>query len=517
MPEQNQAITITYDQSTRTFICVCHHDDRAIPKDAGFFWSPITREWQTKKISTAARLLKYFDATARKVIGNTSVDTINWPTLDIRTPKNQRLKRFQEDGARFALTRNHSYLAFDMGLGKTPTAISVINTLRAETLIICPPFLVTNWQRELKAWAINQSTDQILNGTTSPLTKESIVILPDSLLDRSTIQDFVRQRNFELLIIDEAHRFKSPEAKRTKALFGSITSQIPRVIALSGTPMPNRPIELFSVLSALAHNSIHFMDKHTFGVKFCNAFETRHGWDYTGASNLDVLSRLIQKDFMMRRSKAEMMPELSPKEERIIPLNGKETKETKKITRALYLKYQGDAERMIKNRHLGDLSEYRRLNGIDKVPFALEYIKDILENSGESLLIFAWHRDVITLLEKELSKITAACVIDGGTKQRARDERLRDFQNGDLRVIIGQISTMVGHNLTKATRCIFVESSWSPADNEQAADRAHRIGQTDTVVVDYLTISGTIDDQIISANKFKKQNINKVGLGAQKE
>lgn len=512
MPTPNN-ITITYDAATRTFICVCHHDDRAIPKDAGFFWSPISREWQTKKISTAARLLKYFDETARKVIGNTSVDTINWPTLDIRVPKDQRLKRFQEDGARFALTRNHSYLAFDMGLGKTPTAISVINTLRADTLIICPPFLVSNWQRELKTWLINPSIDQISNGTTAQTSKESVIVLPDSLLDRSTIQDFIRQRNFELLIIDEAHRFKSPEAKRTKALFGGITSRIPRVICLSGTPMPNRPIELFSVLSSLAHNSIHFMDKHTYGLKFCNAFETKHGWDYTGASNLDVLSRLIQKDFMMRRSKAEMMPELGPKEERIIPLNGSETKDTKKLNRSLYLKYQGDTDQMIKHRHLGDLSEYRRRNGIDKVPVALEYIKDILDNSSESLLVFAWHREVITLLEKELSKITSCAVIDGGTKPRARDERIRDFQNGDLRLIIGQISTMVGHNLTKATRCIFVESSWSPADNEQAADRAHRIGQTDTVVVDYLVISGTIDDKIVSANKFKKININKVGLG----
>lgn len=500
-------IQISYDIQSRSFICRCNFDERDIPKRAGFFWSPVSRLWETKKISTAARLREFFDESAKKLLGNNSVEKTPWPSDGrLNIPPTQRLRKFQEDGVRFALERNHSYIAFEQGLGKTPTAITIINTCLLPTLIVCPPFLVENWKREIAVWSrpdVPQATIESGSITTVEQISADVVILPDSLLDKQSVRDFIRAKDFGLLVIDEAHRFKTATAKRTLAVW-EIATTIPKVVCLSGTPMPNRPIELYPVLAALAHNTIDFMSLHQYAEKFCAAFKHQHGWDYSGASNLDLLAEKL-KPFMLRRTKAEMLPELKPKEERVVILNETGTAKLEKMQMKLMRKF-GSLTGIVRHQSLGEVAKYRREVGRKKLSAAIEYIRDILDTTDEQVLVFAWHLEVLDALADHLG----GNIISGEVPNDKRQKFIDHFQNGGARLLIAQLTTMVGYNLTAASRCVFVEASWSPGDNAQASDRAHRIGQKNSVTVDYLVLSDSIDERIITSILNKQKNISRL-------
>jgi SWI/SNF-related matrix-associated actin-dependent regulator 1 of chromatin subfamily A len=513
-------VKVSYDSNRKVFICRCEFNERHIPGDVKFFWNPVNRWWETKKLSVAIRLREYFDETAKLQISHNSVEVSPWPDGPLRVPFNHKLKPYQAKGVWFALNRNHSYLAFEQGLGKTPTAIVIINMVMAQfqgpALIICPPFLIENWKRELSIWLYDAQVSEIDGKGLHGDPGHEVILLPDTLLDRPAIIDYIKQKDFGLLIIEEAHRFKTPDAKRTKGVF-EIAQMIPKVVCLSGTPMPNRPAELFPVLSALAHNVIGFLDFHNFGTKFCGAHQVeitirgqkQYKWDYSGASNLLQLNHMIQNKFMLRYDKAEMLPELEPKEERAVILSGVKRQDIRKMEAALLKKFGREPEALLQKRNLGQIAEYRKEVGFKKVKPALEYVKNILDSTDEKLLILAWHHEVLDALSNGLSDYMVV-QIDGGVNARKRDDRINLFQNSDVRVVVAQINTMVGYNMTAASRAIFVESSWSPADNAQAADRLHRIGQKNSVTVDYLVLANSLDERIVTSFITKQKNISRV-------
>lgn len=497
---------VVFDKDLKSFIWKGSFEEKLIPKRAGFMWNPISREWETKKKSKAYFLKEFFDQSAREqFLKNTLIIDDEGPK-SLKIPKHQALKDFQVKGAYFALSRNHSYLAFEQGLGKTPTAICIANSLNVETLIICPAFLVDNWKSELSEWSFKGEGESIDNGKDKVLKFGPIIILPDSLLDRPAIHDFLLEREFELLIVDEAHRFKNFESKRAQNLFEKICGRIENIVCLSGTPMPNRPAELYPVVSTLAANVIDYQDFHNFGVEYCNAFETRFGWEYRGASNLDKLHNKL-KSFMFRVTKAEVLPELLPKEERIIKLTppSKIVDLAKKEQSVMGKHFKVD--KIIEKKNLGEIATYRKMLGVAKVPLVSQYIESVFEAGEENLLVFAWHLEVIESLKK---KFPDAEVITGGTPKDERTEIVQNFQVGKIKILIAQIQTMVGLNLTRADRVIFAEFSWSPSDNEQAMDRAHRIGQKNSLTVDYLVLAKTLDAHILDRLKEKKKVIKQV-------
>lgn len=480
------------------FICHCDFSQRGDAEAAGFLYNPISKRRETTKLSKAVRLREYFDESAENRIQCNSVQFSPWPGR-LLTPRGKTLKEYQKRGAKFILDRNHSYIAFEQGLGKSATAITAINSLGVPTLIICPPFLVENWKREIGEWGINIEAPERF--------RAQITVLADTLLDRPSVHEFLSGQDFGFLVVDEAHRFKNFEAKRSQNLFKKITGRIPRVTCLSGTPMPNRPIELFPVLSSLAHDTIDFMSAHEFAVQYCNAFENRFGWDYTGACNLSDLQNRISPSFLYRETKDKVMPELDPKVERVVVLTSNSIKaETLRMEKTLLRKY-GTTSNIVAKETLGEIASYRKEIGVLKIPMITEYVKDILDTSQEKLLILAWHTEVI---EKLALKFKDFEVITGSTPVKQRQLIIDKFQKGKTRGIIAQIKTMVGYNLTMATRAIFAEYSWSPADNDQAADRIHRIGQTNSVTIDYLALAKTIDVDVLDSLLTKRNNINRV-------
>lgn len=498
--------------SNGTFICRCTFESRHLPKDAGFFWDKNKKIWFTEKFGVAARLDSYFDESAKKEIARVRIEIDPW-LGGLAVPATEELKPFQTESALFALSRNRSYLGLDPGLGKTPTAAVIAATLTKKQRLtgvfyICPPFLTRNTSEEFLKWAPGLE----------------FMIIPDSMITKDktfneinqTVKWFKERKIPTVLFVDEAHRFKNDDAKRTQFLFGNgrttgIATMFDRVVYLSGTPMPNRPIELFPVLNHSAPDTISYMGKFDYAVKYCAAHQNQWGWDYTGASNVKELVQNVIGKFMIRFKKADVLKDLPPKIEEMVVLNEGLTPRLTKLSNEILKTLSPDD--LLKGQISVDLgkevlhlSTYRKELGNFKAKAAAEFIKFVLDETEENVLVFAIHKEVIATLNDELL-IFNPIVITGDTEMRLRHERVKDFQtNPERRLFIGNINAAgTGFTLTKATRVIFAEFSWAPSDNDQASDRAHRIGQTDNVFVQYLVCENSVDKAVIETVLRKKK------------
>lgn len=439
--------------------------------------------------------------------------------------ENESLYGFQIEAARFALSRNRSYLALEPGLGKTAIAATVAQTLNASTMVICPPFLARNTEAEFKRFAPKLSCERFNWKSWTPTPMADVIIVPDTIVDRreagacaQALHAFAAKNGRpSLIVVDEAHRFKNPKARRTQALFGQggklgLAGYFTKVLYLSGTPIPNSPIELFSVLDHSAPACINHMNRFEYGRHFCNAHRTAFGWDFTGASNMAELRQRVIGPFMLRMRKADVLKELPPKIEGLVILSAGLPKRLSKIDEQILKAYSPDD--LVKNQIKallnvgGDLhiATHRKEIGIHKAKAAAEYINHLLDESDEALVVFAIHKEAI----EKLSGLLAAwkpLVITGQTPMAERHEIVKAFQEDrGRRLFIGNIQAAgVGLTLTKASRVVFMESSWVPSENEQASDRCHRIGQTEAVLVQHLAFKDSIDRAVLETVLRKKR------------
>jgi SWI/SNF-related matrix-associated actin-dependent regulator 1 of chromatin subfamily A len=436
-------------------------------------------------------------------------------------PKGLTPKPYQLEAARFALSRNHSYLALDPGLGKTIVAALIINALRfpisRRVIFITPPSLALNAKSELEKWSVWKSL-RVGIFEIGDRCEYDVLIVPDSLLAdplgyRNELWTAIQYAWIDraTLIVDEAHRFKTLDSARGRAVLGKQgwCYGFERVVLMSGTPMPNRPMELFPALHALAPETIDFRNEYRFGMKYCAGRFDGFGYDFTGASNVKELAGKIKGTFMLRMKKKDVLKELPPKTEEIVIIGENLPAKTAKLDREI-LRQHSPADLMVNTLgKSGYLATYQRLLGRAKIKPALAFIRDVLDGTEEAVLIFARHIEVIEQLEKGLAKYKPL-VITGKTKKKDRSRIVYEFQRVQYgaRVFIGNTKACgEGFTLTKATRVIHVEPDWSPSVNDQASDRAHRIGQTDNVLVQYLVFKNSIDRAVMETGLRKRQSI----------
>lgn len=486
----------------KNFIADCSFEERHIPKAAGFRWHAEAKKWYTPKIKTAVKLIEYADTPTREKISQTCLFLKPFDRPLLPSPCDEPFYDFQLRAIKFALWRNHSYLGLDPGLGKTICAAGIMNNLSTDAVYICPPFLMENVKVKMQKWRVTG---------TAPL------IYPDSQLQKvNTIMDMVRTRfrkasKFPLLFVDEAHRFKNDSANRTRLLFTRIAPHFEKIVCLSGSPMPNgRPMELYPHLAGLAHDLIDFMPKFEYGIKYCAGYKSEWGWDFTGASNLGDFATRVKDVFLHRVLKKDVLKELPPKIEELVFIDDSGLPpEIKAYEQRMVNQYGGDPDVM--KEYIGEphVSTYRHELGVHKAPFACTFLTDLLNDTDENILVFAIHKTVIEELREGL-RIFNPLVITGDTPTKNRQPICDDFQkNPERRVLIGNIQAMgVGFDLTKASRVVFVEFDWVPDNNTQASDRAHRIGQTETVLVQYLCFTNSIDRKVLESN-MRKIRINR--------
>lgn len=502
---------VNYDG--RQFICHCSYAEREKIKRAGFNWAPDQKKWVTLKVRVAARLREFASEAAKKEIEKALIAITPW-SGPVHYPKHLSPHPFQLEAARFALSRRNAYIGLDPGLGKTIVAAMVRNTLKRKSVYVCPPFMVLNVEYEFNKWCPGARIATFNKNINRDVQVSDVLIVPDSQMHSdfalTILDEFLGDTENAALFGDEVHRFKSDTARRSKYMWKKYVPRFQRVFAMSGTPMPNSPIELFGVLDALAPECIDFETKFKYALKFCRAFEGPWGWDFSGASNLEELSERISP-FLLRMKKEDVLKELPPKTEELVFV-GDDMPRKLSAMEAAILKHMSP-EDLMKGTFSSDgdiaLPTYRRLLGEVKVKPALEFIRYLLEETEENLLVFAIHRDTMAALEMGLSDY-APYVITGDTPMNFRNNYVNAFQTDKKRrVFLGNVQACgTGFTLTKATRVIFVEFPWVPAEIDQAADRTHRIGQDNPVLVQFLVYKNSIDRHVMETI-FKKREITK--------
>ncbi len=508
------------------FFCKSSYEDRLIPKQAGFRWSNDFKLWYTDEHSVAARLREHADEMAIREMEKALLTIKPWNLPLPKPPEGKILYEHQRDAISFALSRNRVYLGLDPGLGKTIIAAMISRVVHERIVYICPPFLVETVTNEFAIWAPERVTRRLDFG--SDMKYNDVLIVPDSLISRpetyEAIKKFVSPAIRPLIFVDEAHRFKSDGAQRTRALLGesmpsikfdAIVDLFTTQIFMSGTPIPNRPMELYPILAKAAPETIDFMNRFEYGRKYCAGHRNSYGWDFSGASNMECLhSRVIAPSgpFMLRIRKEVL--NLPPLVEEVFVIDGQMRSKLARMDADIGRKY-ADVEDVIKYQIQSStgkdelhIATYRRLLGQEKIDAAVTYIESLLEETDESILVFAIHKDVIAALDKQLEK-HCPLVITGDVPVNHRQDIVNEFQrNPGRRVFIGNIQACgTGFTLTKATRVLFVEYDWVPGNNEQAASRAHRIGTKSTVYVQYMVYKDSIDKAVLESILRKRKTL----------
>ena len=524
--------------------------EKDIPKAAKFRWNPAKKHWWTDDRAKAAKLIDFAEGEVHDELAAVAADrqaaldasAATDADIDVPVPDGLALMPFQRAGIAFCAGRDNALIADEMGLGKTIQAIGLINLTSARrVLIICPASLRLNWRNELQAWLTDDLTIGVAKGKSFPDT--DIVIINFDILH--THHDRLREAEWDLQVIDEVHFCKSPKARRTKQALGFTKAEkvdgkwqdvvkvapIPakRRLFLTGTPLANRPLELFPVVQALGT----FTNFWQFAKRFCAAQKGRFGWDFSGASNLPELQEILRTEVMVRRLKKDVLLDLPAKVRQVIeiPANGDFAAVTAEqdawgewedeivdLRAAVELSKASDDPAVFDAavHALAEglkvaftaISKLRHETAVAKIPVVVEHIEDVLA-SGEKVVIFAHHHAVIDGLSAALTEAEVRHVIlTGRDTLEARQAAVESFQNDSgVQVFLGGIQAAgVGITLTAASHVIFAELDWVPANLSQAEDRCHRIGQTDSVLVQHLVLEGSLD-AVMARKIVEKQRV----------
>lgn len=411
----------------------------------------------------------------------------------------------------------------------TIQAIGVINSDPSikRVLVIVPASLKLNWRRELKKWLTRPMSVGIVMSKSKAKSKNpwpghaEIVIINYDLLVKNRAQ--LEGIEWDLIISDECHYLKNPKAQRSKVVCGYYRGrengynglEAKRWLLLTGTPIVNRPKELYNLLRLLEPG--RWRNFKNFAYRYCDAVQTRWGFDCSGASNLEELHQILRSTVMVRRLKSQVLTELPAKQRTVveIPCNGgaalvkRETKAfnslqsaqselRRRLAMAEVTDDRAGFEAAVRELKEGveaafeEFSALRKQTAIKKIELLGEHLEDLLD-AGHKVVVFAHHHYVIDKCMEVFGD--AAVKLDGRMSAEAKQESVDRFQNDDsVRVFVGSITAAgVGITLTASSHVVFVELDWVPGNLQQAEDRCHRIGQTESVNVEYLVLEGSLD------------------------
>ncbi|KAM8934000.1 DNA annealing helicase and endonuclease ZRANB3 [Pelodytes ibericus] len=447
----------------------------------------------------------------------------------------ERLLPFQKEGVRFALQREgRCMIADEMGLGKTIQAIAVAYVYRNEwpMLIVVPSSLKYPWIEELEKWVPELCPEDITvieNKTdVGKLSACKVTVLGYGLLtaDARMLIDALNKQQFRVVLVDESHYMKSRNASRSKLLL-PIVQKATRALLLTGTPALGRPEELYMQIEALFPRMLGSWTDYA--KTYCNAhvryFGNRTQWDYRGASNLNELHQRLSS-IMIRRLKDEVLTQLPPKIRQRITFDlprdvAKEMnnsfEEWEKLLRFPDAMGSDTSSPFIQV--MGQITRMFKQTAIAKAGAVKDYIKMMLENDKLKFLVFAHHLSMLQACTEAVIESKVRYIrIDGSVPSSERIHLVHQFQNEpDVRVAVLSIQAAgQGLTFTAATHVVFAELYWDPGHIKQAEDRAHRIGQSNSVHIHYLIAKGTLDT-LMWGMLNRKANVTGSTLNGKKE
>jgi hypothetical protein len=409
-------------------------------------------------------------------------------------------------------------LADDMGLGKTIQIIALHLHRRmageGPTLVVCPASLLGTWEREIRKFAPGVPVRRFHGGERhlSGVASDEIVLVTYGILLRDTTR--LAEIRWGLIVADEAQAVKNPESRGARAL-----RELPAAarVALTGTPVENRLSDLWAILDWTTPGLLGHLEGFTRGIAV--PIERYRDPETTGR-----FSRLI-RPFLLRRKKTDpgIAPELPPKTEtdRIVPLTAEQVTlyeavvretmaaiaEAEGIERAGLVFKLLTALKQICNHPAQYLKQAGGpYTGRSGKLAAFDELLDIILDSGESMLVFTQFTQLAAILQEHLDKRGIdSLFLHGGTPVRRRDEMVQEFQAGKIPVFLLSLKAGgTGLTLTRATHVLHYDRWWDPAVEDQATDRAYRIGQDKPVQVHRLIAEGTLEDRIAELLEKKR-------------
>jgi SNF2 family DNA or RNA helicase len=480
------------------------------------------------------KLLEQHDAliaersrTMRRIVKNFT--TIRDADYEAPPEVAEKLRPYQEYGFKWLETLEKTgfggILADDMGLGKTLQMIAVFAYDRFEegaegkhrtSLVVCPASLVYNWQEEIARFAPDLSVAVIAGTMTERremlqhLSEADVAITSYELLKRDIAS--YSGITFHILVIDEAQYIKNTKAAQTKAVK---TIQAQHRFALTGTPIENRLSELWSIFDFLMPGLLY--SSAEFEEKFERPIAKNKDEDATRKL------RAMTGPFILRRKKEDVLKDLPAKleEVRYARLSGEQQKlydaqvaHMKKMLRTDMDKNEVGRDKI---RILAELTRIREVCCDPSLVFEnytgpsakREAVLDLIESAmsgGHRMLVFSQFTSMLELLEKDLSEREIPYYeITGNTPKDKRLMLVHEFNEGDVPVFLISLKAGgTGLNLTGADVVIHYDPWWNLAAQNQATDRAHRIGQTRQVTVYRMIAKGTIEEKILELQEAKK-------------
>ena len=361
-------------------------------------------------------------------------------------------------------------LADQMGLGKTAQGLVWMReNTKPPCIVICPASLKINWARE--AWKFIRIKAEILEGKSmvikgipieikdkfekycsahkKPMDKmildfmarccqykpkrwkpyRQLIIISYDILQEWI--DDLRHLHPKLVIMDECQYIKNRSALRTKAV-RELCARVPFLIGMSGTPMTNRPIELFSILSLIRKD--RYDNFYKFAWRYCNPKRNQYGWDFTGSKNLKELHKQLSNTCMIRRRKEDVLKDLPAKSRFVVPM-AVQLKEYTYAEKHFAKWYEDQGKDKSKAIQIVKIGELKRIAAKLRLASSQEWIENFLESSDSKLLVFGIHKKIIEPLRKQFGK--SCVVIDGSVRGQQRQNAIDKFQKSSgIRLLI---------------------------------------------------------------------------------
>lgn len=472
--------------------------------------------WAATASPASIRLLKEWgfkiDEKLVDIVSRIEKSVRDMEVVDIEGLK-KTLYPFQMQGVSFLEHRNgRAIIGDDMGLGKTVQALAYIHKHPElkPAIVVSPAVVKYNWANEVKAWLPTNRKAVVLEGKKPyQLDDPDIIILNYDII--AGWREYLSELAPKILVLDECQNIMNNSTIKTKAI-KMLAKRVPHIIPMSGTPIINRPKEIYNAIKLvepnLFPNFIHFADR------YCDARHNGFGWDYNGASNLEELYEKL-KGVMIRRKKDEVLPDLPSKQRSILPVALSNEKEYRKVETDFIgwvteKKGKAAAVKASNAETLAQISALRFMAAKGALKASIEWIENFLHTTEHKLVVFAVHKEIIeTIMEK--FKDTAV-KIDGSVPAKKRSEIVEEFQtNPKVRLFVGNIKAAgVGITLTASHNVAFLELPWTPGLLDQAEDRCNRIGQKFAVNIWYLLARNTIEEKLAEMIDDKRRVITAV-------
>lgn len=427
---------------------------------------------------------------------------------------------YQNAGIQYGLDHQNVLIADEPGLGKTGQSIGIANAKKYErNLIICPANLRANWRREIRKWSIipDVRTYPVFKAKDGISPAANYVIVSYELCRNDAIHQALYEQQWGSIIIDEAHYLKEKGSQRTYAVLGGgrkgefkhrpLVERADKTICLTGTPLPNRPRECFTIARALHPESIDFMNFDDFKYRYNPSAQVLNPYSDTIVNiekrgRLPELQNRLRCNFMIRRMKKDVLKHLPDKRYELT-----------------YVEPTGEIANVIARERLlefsvsdlvnpdaalfGQISTIRREMGAAKLPRVIEHIKFLLEvTEVPKVLVFFHHREVMDRFAQAMGEF-GIVELRGGMSVNQKIKSVNDFMTKpEVRIFSGQMQAAgVGIDGLQnvCTHCVVAEASWVPGENEQAIDRLHRQGQHGNVIAQFIVVEGSLDERILAA------------------